>query len=93
MPSKIRQAITEMRDYLDGSRDGVRTTIVEVPDVRAIRDNLGLTQAAFAERFHIPVATLRDWEHRRRNPDQAACAFLKVISKNPRTVAKALASA
>jgi len=92
MARKVARAVREMRDYLAGERDGVRVTTYEFPDVKAIRESLGLTQVAFAKRFHIPVTTVRDWEQRRRNPDQAACAFLRVIAKTPRTVAKALAA-
>ena len=92
MGRKIARAVREMRDYLAGKRENVRVTTYEFPDVKAIRENLGLTQVAFAERFHIPVTTVRDWEQRRRSPDQAACALLRVISKNPGTVAKALAA-
>jgi transcriptional regulator with XRE-family HTH domain len=31
-------------------------------DVRELRDSTGLTQAAFAKMFDIPVSTLRKWE-------------------------------
>jgi putative transcriptional regulator len=37
--------------------------------LRAIRAALHLSQAAFAERFRIPAASLRDWEQGRRLPD------------------------
>ena len=93
MASKITRAARELRDYVNGNTKGARVTVYEFPDAKAIREKLGLTQMAFAARFQIPVATLRDWEHRRRHPDQAACSFLRVIAKNPRTVAKALATA
>src|SRR5262245_66409040 len=48
--------------------------------VKRLRVELGLSQAEFADRFHIPVGTLRDWEQRRSEPDQAARAYLKVIA-------------
>ena len=92
MGRKVAKALRDIDDYLGGRRDHVRVTTYEFPDVKAIRENLGLTQVAFAERFRIPVTTVRDWEQGRRNPDQAACAFLRVIAKSPRTVARALAA-
>ena len=58
-----------------------------------IRRALGLSQDAFAERYRIPVGTLRDWEQGRAEPDQAARAYLLVIAKHPDMVAEALASA
>ncbi|MSO98220.1 MAG: helix-turn-helix domain-containing protein [Rhodospirillaceae bacterium] len=92
MTSKIRIAIKEMRAYLDGKPSSARVTRVAVPDVRGIREGMKLTQAAFASKFQIPVTTLREWEYGRRSPDMAAAAYLKVIAKNPKAVAKALAA-
>ena len=56
-----------------------------------IRRALRLTQNAFAERFRIPVGTIRDWEQGRTEPDQAARAYLKVIAVDADFVARALA--
>lgn len=35
---------------------------------RDIRQHLGLTQAAFAERFCIPRRTVENWEYKGKNP-------------------------
>ena len=43
------------------------------------------------ERFQIPVASLRDWEHGRRMPDAATRAYLTVIEREPEAVQRALA--
>jgi putative transcriptional regulator len=59
--------------------------------MRAIRATLQLSQSAFAERFRIPAASLRDWEQGRRLPDAATQAYLTVIERNPGAVATALA--
>lgn len=61
--------------------------------VRATRKGTGLSQGAFATRFHIPVGTIRDWEQGRRTPDAAALAYLRVIAKRPDMVAEALDAA
>jgi putative transcriptional regulator len=58
--------------------------------LRAIRAALRLSQSAFAERFRIPAASLRDWEQGRRLPDAAMQAYLTVIERNPRAVETAL---
>jgi putative transcriptional regulator len=62
-----------------------------VPQVSIIRRALKLSQEDFAAAFHIPVGTLRDWEQRRKEPDAAARAYLRVIAREPETVRKALA--
>ncbi len=60
-------------------------------DVRRARVATGLTQEAFAARFHIKLARLKDWEQGRFAPDSVAAAYLKVIRLEPRAVVRALA--
>src|SRR5246500_6034987 len=60
------------------------------PRAKIIRRALGLSQEDFAARYHIPIGTLRDWEHGRVEPDQAARAYLTVIARDPEAVRKAL---
>lgn len=61
-----------------------------VAPVKRIRWQLGLSQEDFAERFEIPIGTLRDWEQGRSRPDRAAAAYLKVIGSDPAVVSRAL---
>jgi putative transcriptional regulator len=62
-----------------------------VSPVKRLRWKLGLSQAEFAERYRIPIGTLRDWEQHRHEPDQTALSYLKVIENNPKGVARAVA--
>src|SRR5215470_7872506 len=39
-----------------------------VSRVKVLRQRLGMTQAEFAEAFHLPITTLRDWEQHRSTP-------------------------
>jgi putative transcriptional regulator len=61
-----------------------------VPRVTTLRRALGLTQEGFAERYQIPLGTLRDWEQGRTEPDQAARAYLNVIAHDPESAQAAL---
>jgi putative transcriptional regulator len=61
--------------------------------VRLARQALGLTQEQFAERFRIPIGTLRDWEQGRRKPEAPALAYLAVIERETDAVDRALAAA
>jgi putative transcriptional regulator len=63
-----------------------------VPRARTLRRALGLTQEEFAGRYHIPIATLRDREQGRSEPDQPARAYLTVIAHDPEGVRRALES-
>jgi putative transcriptional regulator len=62
-----------------------------VPNPKRIREKLQLTQEAFAERFEIPLGTLRDWEQGASFPYGAARTLLRVIEQDPEAVANALA--
>ena len=63
-----------------------------VPRVKTMRRALDLTQEEFAERYQIPLGTLRDWEQGRRQPEQAARVLLMVIAHDPDTVDRAIAA-
>jgi putative transcriptional regulator len=58
--------------------------------VQQVRKSTGLSQPEFARRFQLPVATLRDWEQARREPDAAALAYLRVIERDAEAVLRAL---
>jgi putative transcriptional regulator len=69
------------------------TTAYRPGDIRDLRQRLGLSQSAFAQRFGVNLRTLQEWEQGRRAPDQIARSYLRVISLDPETVARALAAA
>lgn len=52
---------------------------VSIVDVQAVRRELGLSQAEFADAFGISVATLRNWEQGRRIP-RGPARLLAVIA-------------
>jgi len=56
------------------------------PQVKVIRRALGLTQEQFAERFRIPLGTLRDWEQGAAQPDQSARACSTALGSRAITV-------
>jgi putative transcriptional regulator len=66
---------------------------IRIPNVKRLRESLGMTQEAFAAAYRIPVGTLRDWEQGRKRPDAPARAYLMVIARNPRVVAELLGEA
>jgi putative transcriptional regulator len=76
-----------------GSRKvpGMRVTKVELPDVKAIRKALHMSQHRFAALYRIPLATLKNWEQGRRFPDAPAAAYLRAIERRPKEVMEAVA--
>ena len=61
-------------------------------EVKTIRYKLNLSQSEFAMMIGVSLATLQGWEEGRHRPDGPAQALLRVCSKNPKIVAKALAN-
>jgi putative transcriptional regulator len=59
--------------------------------VKRVRVATGLSQSAFARRFRINPARLRDWEQGRSMPDSAALAYLSVIEREQKIVERVLA--
>ena len=74
-------------------RDLQPVAVDEAPNLTALRRRLHLSQGAFATLFGIPLATVKDWEQGRRNPDAPARAYLRVIAQNPKAVRSALEAA
>ena len=69
-----------------------RVTTFKPADIRAIRDELGVTQVQFAMMIGVSVATLRNWEQGRRVPEGPARALLRVAAVDPQAVATALSA-
>jgi len=89
---ELIESLTEACEHAEGKRSEVRVHVVEVPDVRAIRRQLRMSQQEFARVYRIPLATLKNCEQGRRQPDAPAAAYLQVIAKCPREARDALAS-
>ncbi len=61
-------------------------------EAKLMRTRLNMTQEEFSENFQIPLGTLRDWERGASIPDKSARTLLRVISREPEAVLRALAS-
>ena len=57
---------------------------------KRVRFQLRLSRQEFADRYHIPLATLTAWERHELVPDAVATAFLDAIAADPEGLAKAL---
>jgi putative transcriptional regulator len=89
-----RELIESMRQataYAGGRKvPGMRVTTVEIPDVKAIRKALHMSQHRFSALYRIPLATLKNWEQGRRSPDAPAAAYLRAIQRRPKEVMEAV---
>jgi putative transcriptional regulator len=57
---------------------------------RRVRKRLGFSQAEFAERIHVSLDTIRNWEQGKRVPNGAAKALLQVLDRAPEAALAAL---
>ena len=67
----------------------VRELERDIYGVLRLRRRLGLGQIAFADRYKVPLGTLRNWEQGRAEPDRAAKVLLAAIAADPEGVALA----
>jgi putative transcriptional regulator len=87
---EIVESAQEAVAIAEGRIEPARVIAPEGVDVAAIRKRLHLSQEKFAAGFGLSVATVRDWEQRRRHPDKIATSLLKVINHAPETVERAI---
>ena len=76
------------QELLDGIKaiqkgKGKRKTVQMPPDVKTIRQKIGLSQSAFAGLLGVSVRTLQEWEQGRRTPKGPAQALLRVADRHP----------
>lgn len=85
---KSTKAIEDVLAFDKGEGYGGRATRVSVTDVdvKAIRERLLLSQEAFAERFGLRLATVKNWEQGRRAPENTAKILLRLIDSQPKLV-------
>jgi putative transcriptional regulator len=92
---EIIQGLEEFKAWKRGEVK-LKTIDIAMPraaDVQAIRKTLGLSQPEFARFMGVSVATLRNWEQERREPQGPARSLLLVAKKQPAAVIKAFKTA
>lgn len=86
--SELVESAREAHAIAVGASPPGAVFVPENIDVAQIRKSQGLSQRCFAERYGLPVSTIRDWEQGRRCPDRAAYLLLRLIEAEPEIVAK-----
>jgi len=83
MFDELQASLEEAVDIKKGKTRASRHTRHEVADVKAIRANLRVSQAEFADAMGTSVDTVKSWESKRRNPTGLAAKVLATIQENP----------
>lgn len=83
-PAETKRELAELNVAAEPRR------IPDAIDVRAIREQLGLSQLEFAARFGLDLDAVQNWEQGRTRPDRNARILLRVIATAPEAVEEAL---
>jgi putative transcriptional regulator len=89
---ELVESLTEACEHAEGKPSGVRVHTVEVPIGAPSVKNCGCHSRNSPVRTAFRLATLKNWEQGRRQPDAPAAAYLQVIARHPREAREALSS-
>lgn len=91
--AKKRNLFEEIREGLEAYRDRPGTLPrreISAPDVKAIREQFGLSQAQLAAFLNVSKRTLENWEQQRRDPTGPAQTLLRIMEREPQAIKRAL---
>ncbi|MGH9339897.1 MAG: helix-turn-helix domain-containing protein [Acidobacteriota bacterium] len=83
---ELLESVRQGGQILRGERKPARVFSAAEPDAKEIRERYGLSQQKFASLIGVSVATLQNWEQRRRSPEGPARVLLRVAAKHPEAV-------
>jgi putative transcriptional regulator len=80
---EILDGIHEIRQFKAGKKK-LKTTVLEDPaSPKDIREQLKLSQSAFASLMGVSPRTIQDWEQGRRYPQGPAKTLLRIAEQYP----------
>ncbi len=83
-------SVLEMDEIVKGGKKASRRFEIPDPEVKAIRDRLGVSQDTFAIILGVSRRTVENWEQGRRHPTGAARSLLRIVEADPEHALRAL---
>ena len=80
---ELKTSLEEAVEIKQGLKEPARVTRYEIADVKAIREQLNVSQSEMAKALGTSVDTIKSWESKRRNPTGLAEKVLATIKENP----------
>ncbi|HAN7245241.1 TPA: helix-turn-helix domain-containing protein [Escherichia coli] len=80
---ELKTSLEEAVEIKQGLKEPARVTRYEIADVKAIREQLNVSQSEMAKALETSVDTIKSWESKRRNPTGLAAKVLATIKENP----------
>lgn len=87
---ELLSSVQEMDAIVKGQKAAARLTDFPEPEVKAIREKVGLSQSRFAMLIGVSKRTLENWEQGRRHPTGPAKALLRILDADPENAIRAL---
>ncbi|MDR2225606.1 NadS family protein [Providencia rettgeri] len=81
--NELKASLEEAVEIKSGTKKAAKVTRYEVADVKAIREQLNVSQSELAHALGTSVDTIKSWELKRRNPTGLAAKVLVAIKRNP----------
>ena len=80
---EILEGLREVKAFKAGKVDLRTRELTEPSPPQAIRQQLDLSQAAFAGLMGVSLRTVQDWEQGRRTPSGPARSLLRIAEQHP----------
>lgn len=80
---ELLESVKQGAAIIKGKAQPSRSFEFPETEIRALREQFGLSQDKFAHLVGISVGTLRNWEQGRRKPEGPARVLLKVAARHP----------
>ena len=90
MFDELMTSVQEMDGIVKGQKNAVRRFEFPEPEVKAIREQMGVSQDKFAVILGVSKRTVENWEQGRRHPTGAARSLLKIVEADPQHALEAL---
>jgi len=90
MFDELMASVKEMDQIAKEKQPASRSFEFPDPEVKMIRERVGMSQETFALMLGVSKRTLENWEQGRRQPTGAARSLLRIVDADPVHALKAL---
>ncbi len=90
MLNEPQESVHEMGENVNGNKHASRSFDYPNPEVKSIRNRLGVSQEKFAVILGVSKRTVENWEQGRRQPAGAARSLLRIVEADPEHAVRVL---
>ncbi len=90
MLNEPQESVQEMDENVNGSKHASSNFDYPDPEVKSIRNRLGVSQEKFAVILGVSKRTVENWEQGRRQPKGAARSLLRIVEADPEHAVRVL---